>query len=131
MHAALVHQGAGHDPVIDEMAGDEPVVRVDVCLGADESDPAAPALGVEFHDAVHELHPAAGYGQRAFQLYSLEKRPEAAGEIAVAQGVQLKGAVGGFLHLDQLFPVGGKNSGTGAQIESTAHDPLAGIEFCL
>ena len=30
MHATLVHQRPRHDPVVDEVAGDEPVVRPDV-----------------------------------------------------------------------------------------------------
>ncbi len=48
VQAALVHEGAGHDAVVDEVAGEEPIVGMDVGFAGDLAEGVAASGGVEF-----------------------------------------------------------------------------------
>ncbi len=84
MEAAFVHQGTGHDPVVHEVAGDEPVIGVNVRLGANQTLAVASSLGQKFHDPVHEVHQPTRNGQGAFQVEIAEGRAETARQVALA-----------------------------------------------
>ncbi len=64
MQTALIHERAGHDLVIDEVTGEEPVVGMDIGVGADQADAEAAAARVEVADAMDQSHPAAGQAKR-------------------------------------------------------------------
>ena len=60
MQAALVHERARHDPVIDEVADHEPVVGMDFGLGTDQSQAEPPPFRIERLHAMDERHQPAG-----------------------------------------------------------------------
>ena len=106
MEAAFIHEGAGHDHIVAEMAGEEPVVGVDVGFGADLAESVAAALGFDGEDAVDEFHAAAREGERVGDGEIRELVAEAAGEIAGAKGVE-PGVGDGFVgEGDDVAPVG-------------------------
>ena len=76
---ALVHEGAGHDHVIHEMADEEPVVGADVRFGPDQAQAIAPTLGIELNDAVDQAHAAIGQMQRRRQVDVGKPSAETAG----------------------------------------------------
>ena len=59
MQTALVHQRAGHDSIINEMAGQEPTVGMDIGLRTDDSPAISPSLRIEIGHTINQLHPAA------------------------------------------------------------------------
>ncbi len=88
MGAALVHQGARHDHVVHEVAGQKPVVGPDVGLGPDPAEPVSAPGRVELEDAVDQLHAAAGKPQGLGQVDAVEGLPKAACQVPGAQRVQ-------------------------------------------
>ena len=131
MHAALVHQGARHDPVIYEVAGDKPVIRVDVRFGPDNADAAASPGRIELNDAMDEAHPVARNRQRPGQRQPGEQRPETTGQIAIAQSVELCRIVPFTRQGHQILPVSRADAGRGAQIQRGTDNTLAGVQFLL
>lgn len=58
--AALVHQRAGHDLVIDEVADEVPGVGLDLELGMDDAEAVGATRWIEVGDGVDEREQAAG-----------------------------------------------------------------------
>ncbi len=123
VQAAFVHQGAGHDPVVDEMAGDEPVVRVDIRLGPDDAHAVAPAAGSSLQDPVHQAHPAArmvrGRDGQAGKRGPKQPARSPGAEPSSWRVIAFQG------HGHQFMPVRRTDAGRGAQIQGRADDPLA------
>ena len=105
MGAAFVHEGAGHDHVVHEMADEKPVVGVDVRFGPDQAQTIAAALGVKFKDAVDQAHAAIGQMQSGRQADAGEPSAETAGQVAAAQGVHLVIRIGFPGHGHRRLPI--------------------------
>jgi hypothetical protein len=56
--AALVHERAGHDAVVDEVAREEPIVGMDVGFAGDLANGKTAASRIEFENAMDEDHAA-------------------------------------------------------------------------
>src|SRR5947209_1168029 len=105
MQTALVHERAGHDLIIDEMAGQKPVVRMNVLLAADHAEPVSAALRLQPGDSVDQPQPFAARERERWREGKLGKRlAKAAAEVAVAQRVELALGVRFLPDRDQLFP---------------------------
>ena len=79
MHAALIHQGPGHDVIVGKMAGQEPVIRMDVLFCADDSQPKTASRGIKVLDPVDHFHLASRASKRLFFIQSFKVRAKAAG----------------------------------------------------
>ncbi len=85
--AAFVHQRARHDHVVHKMAGQKPVVRMDVGFGADDAHAETAARRVQLRHSVDQPHSAAGEAQAFGGTDAGERRSERRGQIAPAERV--------------------------------------------
>ena len=133
METTLVHECAGHDHVIAEMASQEPRVGVDVRLGPDDSQPEPSALRIEMKHPIQELHGAAGNGSWIFHGQVRESVTEARREMAVAEGLDRVVVVG--LHQPhprqsrRRTPVVGPHTGLGSEVHLRMNDAFASGEL--
>ena len=81
---ALIHQRSGHNHVIHEMAGQKPVIRMDVRFSPDPAESISPTLGIEFQNPVDQLHPAAWQPERFGKLDADKAGTETLGEIPLS-----------------------------------------------
>jgi len=95
VHAALVHERAGHHGVVDEVTRNEPVVRGDVGLADDEAVAERSALGLEPGDPVDQSHLVARNGEWAAQIEAGEVGPERS-EVSGAQRIEGRGVERGL-----------------------------------
>ena len=89
VQAALIHQGARHHPIVDEMADHEPIAGMNVSLRANESQAPLAPRGIEGRHPVNQAHPAAGQRQRIVQIDAVKRRAECRREIASSQCIDL------------------------------------------
>ncbi len=129
VQAALVHQRPRHHLIVDEMAGQEPVIRMNVGLRANEPQAETPAARIEMDDAIDELHLPARNRQRILHVKLGERGAEATGQIAGPQGVNLRCAVRFDGHRHEVFPIVGTNAGPPPTVEFGLHDPLARVQL--
>ena len=131
MQAALVHQGARHHLIVGEMARQEPVVRPDIRFRHDTADPVAPSLGIEFGDAVDQLHALSRDGERPFDLQTRKVLSERADQVSRTKRGQSFCTEGPLFHRHQLLPVGGARSSHFLVVEAATNDPFACVELTL
>ena len=89
VQAALEHQRAWHHAVIDKVAGEKPVVRMNVRLSTHQPQTKAPACRIKVRDAMHQLHAAIGQCDRMAQRQMRERVTKTRGQITRTQGVKL------------------------------------------
>ena len=70
--AAFIHERSGHDHIIDKMAGQKPVVRINVGLGLYQAGFVFPPTRIQDQDAVNEVHPVAGQPKCFGQVNALK-----------------------------------------------------------
>ncbi|GAK52904.1 hypothetical protein U14_04161 [Candidatus Moduliflexus flocculans] len=90
MQAAFVHQRPRHDLIVGKVAGQEPVVGMNVRLAANLAETKPPARRIEAENAVNELHAPARQSARIFQRQAREFCAETTRQIAAPQGVKLR-----------------------------------------
>ena len=112
--------------VVDEMADHEPVVGVDIRLGADQAQAEPAPAGIEGLDAMHQGHPAAGQGERVGQVEPVERRTKRSGQVTPAQGLDLALIKRQRRDRHQVGPVGRLHSRAMPGIEGPRNDALAG-----
>src|SRR6185503_11572527 len=88
----------------------------------------APAGWVQVRDAMHQLHPSAGQRDRMRERQIRERLAETAGQVSVAQGVQLRARVASDAYVREILPVRRALAGHRLQVERGPHDALAGGE---
>ncbi len=59
MGAAFIHKSAGHDHVILEMAGQKPVIRMNIRLGPDRTESVSTTKRIERKNTVDQFHASA------------------------------------------------------------------------
>ena len=94
MQAAFVHQRSRHDLIVGKMAGQKPVVGMNVRFAANLAETEPPARRIEAENAVNKLHASARQAARIVQIQSRKLRAETAHQIAASQGVKLRVGVG-------------------------------------
>ena len=128
MQAALVHQRAGHHLVVHEVAFDEPLLRLNIVLGADESDAEATAGRIEDGHAIHQPQHSRREFHRLLQRQIGEWGTEGGGQITAVECPDLVGVQGASFERDQRLPVGGTLPGHGESVEFRLDDALPGGE---
>ena len=118
--------------VVTEVAGQEPVVRVDIRFRADHAQSEAASLGIDMGDAVHQLHESTRQclgPTRQHVGEPGEGGPEARHEIALPQRRDLSVVVClARAHGHELFPVRGADARSRLVVDLRAHDALARVE---
>ena len=128
MHAAFIHQGTGHDPVIHKVAGDEPVIRVNIRLSTDHSLAVASTMGDDLIDPVHQPHSTTRDGQRLFDGQTAEQRSKAACQITLTQFVQLLSREPFPLQGYQILPVSRSDPGCRARVNQRSDNPFTSLK---
>ena len=128
VQAALVHERAGHHLVVDEVAGQEPVVGVDVGLGADEAEAEPPAGRVD----ERRRGPPAAASRRAAQRVASAAAPRRPGRTQptrspAAQGLDLLARRASIAACGtRSRQSAGRLPGSRLPVERRLHDALAG-----
>ena len=124
VQAALVHQRAGHDFVIDEVALDEPLLGLDVVLRADEPEAEAPARGIEQRHAIDEAQHPRRELHRVLQRQADEPRTEGRAEVAAMQRRHLIRRERALLEGNEIHPIGGSLPRHRLSVELRVNDSL-------
>ena len=125
MQAALEHQRARHHAIVNEVAGEEPVVWMNVRLANHNAHAEAPATRIKIRDAMHQLHAAAGQCDRLRQRQSCKRVAKAARQVARAQGLELFARVTFDGAAGEVLPVRRALAGHRFAVERGTHDTLA------
>ena len=136
MHAqrvqtALIHERARHHAVVHEMAGDEPVVGMNVRLATNQPEAKAPAARLQSFNAMHQSHPPTRQRHVLRQLQPGELFPEARNQIAFAQRVELLRRIRLHRHRHEVFPIRRALAGLRLELERGADDALARRQILL
>ena len=108
------------------MAGQEPIVRVNVRFAANHAETVASAARIEAENAVNQLHAPARQAARIVQWQSGECRAETARQIAAPQGVKLRVAIRfNAAHRRERLPIRRRFARHSAQVHLRKHQPLA------
>ena len=131
VHAALVHQRAGHDMVVTEVAGQKPVPGIDIHLGANLAETVTTALRIEFNHAVDQLQVASRQGVGTLEIELGKQRAEGLAEIAGIDRIHLLFAVR-FLLQRQPGPAShpGRTPGCGSRSSLVWTIPCPAASSC-
>ena len=81
---ALIHQCSWHDHVIHKMAGQKPVIGMDVRFSPNSAKPVSPAFGIELQNPVDQSHSAARQPERFGKFDANKVGAEAFGKITLS-----------------------------------------------
>ena len=131
VQAALVHERAGHDRIVREVAGEIPVVGRDVGFAEDGAEPVATAHRIDLQDAIDELHASRGEAQRGRKRDAIEERAEASCGVAGAESRELAVGVAFLLHRDERRERRGAGAALGSRARGLGDDAASAGELLL
>ena len=131
VQAAFIHQCAWHHLVVGEMAGQEPVVGLNVGFRHDTADSVPPSLGIELGHAVDQPHAISRDRQRAGHRQTRENLSERTDQITRTKCPQPFFVKSILPDGYQLTPIFGPDSRQLLFVDGTSDDSLTGIELCL
>ena len=131
VQAAFEHQRARHDLIVNEVAGQKPVIGVDVGFTAHEAQTKAPACGVKMRDPVHQPHAVSGQGNRICDRQCSKSATKTRSQVTAAQRIELTFRITLDAHGNQLDPVGRTLAGHRLEIKRCAHHAFAGSKLLL